>query len=162
MSNFKARLTEPSTSNKYWIHTSKGGVNECILITGNSCLPNCVGYTWGRFYEASGKRPKLSRANAENWYSYNDGYERGKTPKLGAVICWSKGKVGNGNDGAGHVAFVEEVYDDESILVSASDYGGRRFYTRKYNKPYSMNEYTFQGFIYNPDVKETEKKHFSA
>ena len=82
-----------------------------------------------------------------------DGYERGKTPRLGAVICWRKGQAQNGNDGAGHVAIVEEIYDDGSILTSNSAYGGTRFYMKKIRPPYSLGgTYTFQGFIYNPAV----------
>lgn len=73
---FKQRTTAPSTTDRYWIHTSNGGLNECIEINNSgSCLPNCVGYAWGRFYEITGIRPKLSRANAENWYGYtSDSY----------------------------------------------------------------------------------------
>ena len=84
MAKFNARTSSPSTTNKYWIKTTKGGLNECILISGDSCLPNCVGYAWGRWYELLGSRPKLSKGNAENWYKKKDGYKRGQTPKLGA------------------------------------------------------------------------------
>ena len=101
-----------------------------------------------------GKYHKLSRGNAENWYlNTGDGYERGQTPRLGAVICWRKGQALNGKDGAGHVAIVEEIYDDGSILTSNSAYGGTRFYMKKIKPPYSLGgTYTFQGFIYNPEV----------
>ena len=152
---YSARTTAPSTSNKFYKHTSAGGLNECIHIKGGSVLPNCVGYAWGRFYEISGKRPKLSRGNAENWYNYNDGYKRGKTPKLGAVIVWSKGKVGVGSDGAGHVAIVEKIYSDGSILISQSGYGGSRFFTSKVPKGYARSGYKFLGFIYNPAVTDS-------
>lgn len=154
MSNYKPRLTSPAGNNKYWRHTSVGGLNECIYITNGSVLPNCVGYAWGRFYEISGKRPKLSKSNAENWYGYNDGYKRGNTPRLGAVACWSKGKVGVGSDGAGHVAIVEVINDDGSIVISQSGYGASRFWTSKLTKGYAMSGYTFQGFIYNPAVAD--------
>lgn len=63
---FKKRLTAPSTTDKHWLHYTKGVLNKCILISGNSCLSNCVGYAWGRWYELLGKEPKLSRGNAEN------------------------------------------------------------------------------------------------
>lgn len=44
-SNFKKRTTAPSVTDKHWIHTSNGGLNECIEINNSgSCLPNCVGY----------------------------------------------------------------------------------------------------------------------
>ena len=155
--SYNPRLTEPSSNDLNWIHTSKGGKNSCILITGNSVLPNCVGYAWGRFMEVLGSTPKLARTNAENWYNYNDGYERGQEPKLGAVICFAKGQAGVSSDGAGHVAIVEQINSDGSIVTSNSDYGGRRFFTRIFTKPYSMRGYTFQGFIYNPAVKDEVK-----
>lgn len=159
MMAFKPRLTAPAASDRHWIHTSKGGLNSCILISGNSCLPNCVGYAWGRFYEILGKAPKLSRGNAEMWFGYNDGYKRGKTPKLGAVICWRKGKVGVSADGAGHVAVVERVNTDGSILISESGYNAFRFRTRTLKPPYAIGgTYVFQGFIYNPAVTDELKK----
>ena len=159
---FKPRKTAPGTNDKNWLHTSKGGFNSCILISGNSCLPNCVGYAWGRFRELLGYTPKLCRGNAENWYSYKDGYKRGKTPKLGAVICYAKGKAGNASDGAGHVAIVEEIYPDGSILVSQSVYGGARFGTKKLAKGYAWGSLTFQGFIYPPVDFATDQVEYYA
>ena len=152
---FTKRTTAPSTTNKYYKHTSAGGYNSCIHITNGSVLPNCVGYAWGRFYEISGNKPKLSRRNAEDWYGYTDGYKRGSTPRIGAVICWRKGKVGVNSDGAGHVAVVEQINADGSILISESGYNSFRFRTRTLKKPYSIgSDYVFQGFIYNPAVAE--------
>ena len=153
--SFKARLTEPSVNDLNWIHTSCGGKNSCILISGNSVLPNCVGYAWGRFMEILGSTPKLSRNNAESWYpNISDGYDRGNYPKLGSVICWSAGVVGNGDDGAGHVAIVEKIYNDGSILISQSGYNSSRFWTSTVQKGYSKPGYHFQGFIYNPAVSD--------
>lgn len=86
--------------------------------------------------------------NAELWYPYTmDGYQRGQTPKLGAVICWHSTKSG------GHVAIVEEIYPDGSINTSNSAYSGSYFYMKKLsprNNYYMGSAYTFQGFIYNP------------
>lgn len=152
---FKQRTSAPSTTDKYWIHTSNGGLNECIKINNSgSCLPNCVGYAWGRFYEITGERPKLSRANAENWYGYtSDGYKRSQNPDVGAVICWRKGQAGNSSDGAGHVAIVEEVKSNGDVVTSNSAYGGTRFYMKTVTKSsgYSIGSaYTFQGFILPP------------
>lgn len=91
---------------------------------------------------------KLSRANAELWYgNTSDGYSRGSTPKLGAVICWHSSKSG------GHVAIVEEIFDNGDVMTSNSAYGGSRFYNKKVKKSnnyYMGSAYTFQGFIYNP------------
>lgn len=159
-SNFKKRTSAPSASDKYWIHTSNGGLNECIEINNSgSCLPNCVGYAWGRFYEVTGKRPNLSKGNAENWYGYTkDGYTRSQTPVPGAVICWRKGRAGNSSDGAGHVAIVEEVKSNGDVVTSNSAYNGTRFYMKTVAKSgnYSIgNAYTFQGFILPPESSLT-------
>ena len=149
---FIERLTAPDATERYWISTGYGGLNECIVInsTTGRCIPNCVGYAWGRVYEITGKRPTLSRNNAEDWWAYNDGYERGTVPKLGAVICWRKGAAGNQSDGAGHVAVVERINPDGSILTSNSNYKGTVFYTRAFYPPYFSlgGAYTWQGFIY--------------
>lgn len=147
---FKKRTKAPDESNKYYIKTTYHGYNKCALIdplTG-SVLPNCVGYAWGRFCECQKVHNcNLSRGNAENWYGKDDGYERGKTPKLGAVICWSD------TAGEGHVAIVEKVYANGDIDTSNSAYGGSYYYNKKLkksNKYYMGSTYHFQGFIYNP------------
>lgn len=160
MAKYKPRTTAPSSTNKYYKHTSAGGLNSCIHIKGGSCLPNCVGYAWGRWYEILGKKPKLSRRNAELWWGYTeDGYKRGQTPKIGAVMCWSKGKAGVSSDGAGHVAVVEKINDDGTITWSNSNYGGTRFYTSTKKAPYYIGDaYTFQGFIYLPVTFDEGKK----
>ena len=159
MATYKPRLSAPSANDKNYLHTSVGGKNSCIHIKNGSCLPNCVGYAFGRWIELLGYVPKLSRGNAENWYAHNDGYKRGQTPKLGAVVCWAKGKAGNASDGAGHVAIVEAINADGSITCSESNYGGTRFNIRKLRYPYSLgSKYTFQGFIYLPKTFEEEVK----
>lgn len=150
LKEFKERLTAPSGTNKYYLKTTFNGYNKCILIdyaTG-SCLPNCTGYAYGRFMECQGVHEcNLSRGNAENWYGHNDGYERGQTPKLGSIICWSD------SAGDGHVAVVEIVYKNGDIMTSNSAYNGSYFYTKKLKKSnnyYMGSTYSFQGFIYNP------------
>lgn len=91
---------------------------------------------------------KLSRANAELWYNHtSDGYERGQTPKLGAVICWHSTKSG------GHVEIVEEIKDNGTIVCSSSAYSGQYFFMETLKPPnYKRGSaYTFQGFIYPPN-----------
>ena len=162
MAKYSPRTSAPSTTNKNYIHSSKGGYNHCILISGDSCLPNCVGYCWGRWREILGSKPKLSLNNAENWYGYTaDGYKRGKTPKVGAVICWRKGQAGNSADGYGHVAIVEEVKSNGDIVTSESGYNSYRWKMKTYTKSsnyYLGSSYTFQGFIYLPLEFEEDKK----
>ena len=151
MTTFKPRMSAPSVHDKNWIHWSKQGHNYCILIEGTSTLPNCVGYAWGRWRELLGAHHNLSRNNAEVWYGYKDGYARGNTPKEGAVICWRQGNTGTHKDGAGHVAIVEKVLQNGSIIISNSDYKGSRFYTRQIKPPYNIGStFTLQGFIYLP------------
>ena len=164
MAEYTPRLTAPSTTNKNYLHYTRGGYNYCIRISGDSCLPNCVGYAWGRWREILGKKHNLSLANAENWWgNTSDGYKRGQTPKVGAVMCWRKGKAGNAADGAGHVAVVEKVNADGSVTYSNSNYSGTRFYTRTLKAPYKLSSaYTFQGFIYLPTAFNETKKETST
>lgn len=147
--DFVPRTTPPAINNSYYIKTTHGGFNRCIEIdpvTG-SVLPNCTGYAWGRFIECQGVHNcRLSRGQAEEWYYKNDGYERGRTPRLGAVICWHSTRSG------GHVEIVEKIYSDGRIRCSSSAYSGSRFFMETLKPPnyYRGPAYTFQGFIYNP------------
>lgn len=153
---YKKRTTAPSKTSKYYYSTSNP------FYSAGYGMPNCTAYAWGRWYELLGKRPtKLSTRNAENWYTNNDGYKRGKTAKLGAIICWSKGKVGVASDGAGHVAIVEEIKPDGSIITSNSAYKSTNFYLKEIPSTYKLAGYTFQGFIYNPnEYKEIKPSKF--
>lgn len=159
---FKPRLTAPSTSDKNYIKNTKGGLNPCIEVLNGSVMPNCVGYTWGRWRELLGHNHKLSIYNAEVWYGNSgDGYQRSQKPKLGSVICWGQGALHTGADGAGHVAVVEDVKSDGTIITSNSAYKGSRFYLRTLKPPYSMGgNFKFQGFIHPPVdfVKKTDTK----
>lgn len=115
-------------------------------------LPNCTCYAWGRCWEIGGgtpeHRPAFSTGNAEDWYNYNDGYQRGPTPALGAVLCLADGPF----SGDGHVAVVEEIFSDNSITVSESAWGAYFFQTERLYPPYYLTAagYIFQGFIYYP------------
>lgn len=160
---FNPRLTAPSNSDLHWIKTTHGGYNRCIVIdedTG-SVLPNCTGYAWGRFLEENEITDcNLSRGNAEIWFNNtSDGYERGQTAKLGAIICWESTQSG------GHVAVVEEIKSNGDIVTSNSAYGGTRFFKETLSPPNFVrgSAYTFQGFIYSPnefEISSPIKKHF--
>lgn len=143
---YRKRVSAPEKVNGYYY-------NQNVFYQCGYGMPNCTCYAWGRWYELIGTKPKLWTGNAENWFPKGtayDGYQRGQTPKLGAIACWSKGKAGNDSDGAGHVAIVEEIYPDGSILTSNSAWKGTNFYTKKIAKGYQVSGYTFQGFIYPP------------
>lgn len=144
------RLECPSKDNKYY----NSNINPFVS-AGYGMFQmggNCTCYAFGRWYELLDKYPSgLPTSNAENWYNDEVGYQKGSTPKLGAIICWRKGKIHYGEDGAGHVAVVEEIYADNSILVSESGAHNFLFRTRKICPPYLMSGYQLEGFIYNPN-----------
>lgn len=156
---FKPRLTAPSKDNKFYIPDDKGGFNPCLPIgDGTSCLPNCVGYAYGRAMEICGVKIALPTNNAEDWFiTAKSKFIVGDKPKLGAIACWKQGKNYNGNDGYGHVAVVEEIYSDSTILTSNSDYFGEEFYLKERKYPYNINGYEFVGFIYLPFTVDNEK-----
>lgn len=116
-------------------------------------LPNCTCYAFGRFWEISDRagdysnKPTLPLGDAGTWYSTVTGYEKGSTPQLGAVICWS-----DNSGGAGHVAIVEQIKENGDIVTSNSGYPSTFFWTETIYKSngYNSSGYTFQGFIYNP------------
>ena len=159
---FTPRTTAPATDNRYYIVTSAGGLNECVVGNGggNSALPNCVGYAWGRAYEITGTRPRLSRGNAKVWYgNTGDGYARGSTPKLGAIMCWT-----DSGDHLGHLAVVEEINTNGQIKYSDSTWSGIRFrYSSAWVTPPAVGSKTypysdgatrtFQGYIYIGDFQ---------
>jgi surface antigen len=144
---YTPRLSCPSRDNKYY----NSNIN-LFVASGYGMFQNngnCTAYVYGRFMEVLGQNScKLSTRNAENWYgNTSDGYKRGSTPKLGALICWE----GLGSL-AGHVACVEQIKNDGTIITSNSAWKSSLFYTKELKPPYSMgSNYRFQGFIYNPN-----------
>ena len=165
------RTTEPADDNRYYLNTSAGGLNECLLGNGSSfsALPNCVGYAWGRAYEITGKKPTLSLSDAKNWYDHRvDGYARGAAPAIGAVMCWT-----DSGSGFGHVAVVEEINSGGYIRYSQSFWSGANFnYTDWVSAPIAGTvttfsngiERTFQGYIYilNDATQEPEAASVTA
>lgn len=160
MTKFVKRTTAPTKDNKYYNSNINPFVSAGYGIFQNN--GNCTAYAYARFYETTGSKPKLSTGNAENWYGKtSDGYKRGQIPKIGAIVCWKKGKAGDSSDGAGHVAFVEEVKSNGDIVVSESAWKKYIFRTKTYKKADNYETglsgtYKFQGFIYSPIVFETE------
>lgn len=122
-------------------------------------MPNCTAYAWGRFWEIGDPlNTGTHKPNPRELPGYYDGgawwnrvdrtvYQTGSTPKLGAVICFS-----DNNGGSGHVAIVEVINSDGTIVTSNSAYAGTYFYTQtlRSSNNYAWSHYTCQGFIYNP------------
>lgn len=162
---FKPRLTKPESGNPYYNRLANGGYSGAILGSptdkGCNVLANCVGYAAGRFNEIIGK-PKFVYfqypPNAEDFYdtAIAAGLEVGTKPQLGAIIVWAKGKTWTSADGAGHVAVVEEIKSDGSIITSESGYGcANPFWTsHRYRESGNWGQstaYRFLGFIYPPE-----------
>lgn len=169
----KVRTVAPTKGDPYFTTKAKGGYSSCI--EGNDAvikrpwsgctLPNCVGAALGIFNEL-GQYKSFKYAicgNAEDLYANASsvGLKTGDTPKVGAMICWRKGKVRNGSDGCGHVAIVQQIIDKNTIVISQSGWSSNRVLWTAIHKRGNgqwtdgedsswMKGYVFQGFIYNP------------
>lgn len=167
----KQRTKQPK-NNKYYIRQVSGGFNGAIAgeptITGANVLCNCVGYANGRFNEIANdpdlkgieKKFKLQLVcNAENFIesAKNQGLKVSKTPVLGGIMVWQRGATLSGSDGAGHVAVVEQINKDGSIITSESGWNGfafRRITRTNSNGRWGQTSaYKFRGCIINPSVK---------
>lgn len=119
-------------------------------------MPNCTAYCWGRWYELLGKPPDLPLGDGNSWFPtaqdmnvYETGAYPGSAPALGAIICTYY-------DIGGHVAVVEQINEDGSIVTSNSGWQSTYFWTETL---YPENGYVpswadpgayVQGFIYLP------------
>lgn len=153
--NYIPRLSKPSAEDKHYINYKYGGYNTCIVLDTNNgyVLPNCVGYAQGRLLEINGYNKcdwKIPACNAEDWYekANSNGLKVGTSIRLGAVIVWGKGKLHNSSDGCGHVAIVEQINSDGSIVISESGYKTFTFRTSVLKPPYNLKGYTLLGYIY--------------
>lgn len=140
--SYSPRTTAPAKNNPYY-YSSKN-----IFYQSGYGMPNCTAYAYGRAYEILGSKPNLCTRSAGAWYNYNKSnnyYSYGSTPKVGAIACWSK----NGTS-TGHVAVVEKVNSNGTVLISESHYKGTNFNTRtiKNNSSDYLRSYTFMGYIY--------------
>lgn len=139
---FTPRLTEPDASNSYYY----SNMNPYWSV--GLGMPNCTAYAWGRAYEILGERPKLSTGNGRDFWGYNDGYQRGSVPKLGAIACWDFGTWG-------HVAVVEKI-EGNRVTLSESDYVQKiNFRTVTMNADSSDYYSGFQGYIYIGDFGDS-------
>ena len=158
---YTPRLTAPAASDLRWIQTASGGYNDCIYGSDGppSVLPDCTGYVHGRVMEQRGVNTDdagLSFGNgATYWTDSSTAWTRSQDPSLGAVLCYET--VGTGQPG--HVCVVEEVVDNDTVVVSESNWGGPYFRTltcyRQYGwRPDNTWNVTPQGFLRNPFVDD--------
>lgn len=163
------RTSKPEAGNKFYNTKSNGGYSTCIKgnPTDKGCdvLANCVGYGCGRFNEIIGsmKYPSLN-CNAENFIerAISLGLKTSVKPTLGGIMVWQKGKTLFGSDGAGHIAIVERIDNENQIYTSESAYKGSAFWnsirTNTNGNWGSGAGYTYRGCIINPSIKEEPKK----
>jgi len=179
---FTRRYIKPTKKDLCYVLRSDGGWNDCVVGKPTDkecrCLSNCVGYASGRFNEIYNELtdkigcnfPYLN-CNAENFIErVNKKYPSliiSQTPKPGSIMVWAKGEVGVSEDGAGHVAIVEDILEVNStgepvsIKTSESSYNGEAFFNKIRNKGSDgrwgmSSKYTFRGFILCP-IEETDE-----
>lgn len=162
--SFTPRLSAPSSSDLRWIQVNSGGYNQCIYGSDGapSVLPNCTGYVHGRVMEIRGVTTDdcgLSFNNAVTyWTNSTSNWIQEQDPSLGAVVCYYTNNTGDNHPG--HVAIVEQIIDNDTIVVSESNYGGSRWdlltcYRRYGWRPTSGWNVSPQGFLRNPYVTPT-------
>lgn len=172
---YTPRFTIPDEGNPYYNTKKKGGYSNAIegkpVCPGLNVLANCVGYANSRYAEIQGLNMIKYQlvCNAEQFIikAKSYGLTIGTTPKLGSIIVWSQGSASSGGDGAGHVAVVEQINSDGSIITSESGYNARRPFwtqtrTNKDGRWGQGSKYNFLGFIYNPAVPDEPTGDFEV
>ncbi|MEY2977032.1 MAG: hypothetical protein RLZZ435_1171, partial [Cyanobacteriota bacterium] len=92
---------------------------------------NCTWYTHGRLMQLGYSEYALDSmlGNAGTWdNTASRGAYVSYTPRAGAIAVWEAGVNGAGS--VGHVAVVERVNSDGTILISESNWAGRAYNTR--------------------------------
>lgn len=175
---FMPRTIPPQRDEKWWVKFGNGGssndeIGNCCIVGQNeswyystkygrqvaNVIPNCVGYAHGRFCEILGSWfDGLPHASGGQWINTirNNSVNLviGDTPKLGAVIEWP-----------GHVAIVEYINEDGSIMISQSGWSSQynyhwntRFWVQgPISSPYNLSYGNVKGFIYNPGTEGVTK-----
>ena len=148
-------------NSNYYITIAEGGWSPCI--EGNnaynlrpvpgSVLPNCVGFTVGRFNEVLQLNDCiwLGSVNANQMLNLamSQGLPTGDIAIEGGVICWD-----NGIDG--HCSFIESVIDRHTVIINESGWNYtsgpivRGGVVNKVNGEWQRAGYTYQGIFYLP------------
>ena len=144
---FTRRTTAPEYGNVYYYN---GAYNPFAYYP--NLIGECTWYVWGRAYEILGHRPNISNRYAKDFYAYNvnsGAYPYGNEPKLGAIACFAPN---NHAYETGHVAIVEAVGGDGSVILSEYNFVSRHvFSANRYLNPTEARTWV-QGYIYlRPD-----------
>lgn len=151
---FTPRLNSNGMQGNPWWYS-----NNNIYYASGYGLPNCTCYAYGRYAEIRNAFANLPSGDGGQWYDAATNFNRGSVPKLGAVACY-KSRSGTY---AGHVAIVEVINADGTIVTSNSAYNGTYFWTDTVSPgtgycpawATTNRDYYCQGFIYN-DTGGTE------
>lgn len=145
---------------KHFIRKQNGGYSPCIA--GNdayglrpfegSVLPNCVGAATAMYNIKAGEKDSckwLGNRNAVDFTKFVDlqGLKYGLDPVEGSCMVWSHGE--------GHVAVVDKVIDNDTVITIESGWSYRtepvlREITRKRGNGNWGYSYQFLMFIYPP------------
>lgn len=163
------RNSKPEAGNKYFNTKSNGGYSTCIVgkptDVGCNVLANCVGYANGAFNEYIGKGKEVYNltCNAENFIerAISKGLSVVKDPVLGGIMVWQKGATLGSSDGAGHVAFVWEIVDKDTVKTGESGYNSKAYWNTKRSRGNGnwgqSSSYTYRGCIVPPNYVEPEE-----
>lgn len=166
------RTTKPEAGNKYFTKKTSGGYSSCIQgKPTDKCdiLANCVGYACGAFNEQLGlgcEKYHLT-CNAEDFIerAIAMGLSVVKEPVKGGIMVWSKGRLKDGTDGAGHVEISCIDYikgttpSKDYTKIAASGWGcSKTFWTatryRGEDGNWGMSKaYTYRGCIVPPNYE---------
>lgn len=148
---FTPRLNSNGMSGNAWWYSSGN-----VFYASGYGMPNCTCYAYGRFAEIRNGFASLPTGNGGDWYDAATNFNRGATPEIGAVACYAS-RSGSYD---GHVAIVEAINADGSIVTSNSAYNGTYFWTETVTPANGYcsgwmtrnRDYYCQGFIYNDAV----------
>ena len=149
---FTRRTTAPESWNNYYYNAAYNPYTYETYVRNADLIGECTWYVWGRAYEILGYRPNISNRYAKDFYAYNlnsGAYPYGNEPKLGAIACFAPH---NHADWTGHVAIVEAVGGDGSVILSEYNFVSRHaFSANRYLNPTEARTWV-QGYIYlRPD-----------
>ena len=149
---FTRRTTAPESWNNYYYNASYNPYTYETYVRKANLIGECTWYVWGRAYEILGHWPNISNRYAKDFYAYNlnsGAYPYGNEPKLGAIACFAPN---NHAHWTGHVAIVEAVGGDGSVILSEYNFKGVHvFSSDRYLNPTEARTWV-QGYIYlRPD-----------
>ena len=149
---FTRRTTAPESWNNYYYNAAYNPYTYETYVRKANLIGECTWYVWGRAYEILGHWPNISNRYAKDFYAYNlnsGAYPYGNEPKLGAIACFAPN---NHAHWTGHVAIVEAVGGDGSVILSEYNFVSRHaFSANRYLNPTEARTWV-QGYIYlRPD-----------